>query len=279
MGYNSCTLPIPFNTLEPYPQGYANPWHSLDLIDGTRATGEFVFRGGQSPSPSHADDTTPAPFSYDGKIDPVLLQESNGGGVSDNEGTRAAKSTAPEPSQKRSSHYDLLPDPASEDDDKFDVQTERPAAGRKRRRSAAATSPESEPTKARRVSAGEGMTSIASSLENVAGTMATAMENIATKMQPTSSPDSTNTLTALAEMARLMRPRSPAAPATAHTTDPRTAAIQSIEDDEGFSDDDLASAATCIMTNEGLAKMYLLLKSRGARASLIRSHMHRAGLQ
>jgi hypothetical protein len=90
VGYNSCTLPIPFNTLEPYPQGYANPWHSLDLIDGTRATGEFVFRGGQSPSPSHADDTTPAPFSYDGKIDPVLLQESNGGGVSDNEGTRVS---------------------------------------------------------------------------------------------------------------------------------------------------------------------------------------------
>ncbi|KAN0130266.1 hypothetical protein V8E53_011889 [Lactarius tabidus] len=56
-------------------------------------------------------------------------------------------------------------------------------------------------------------------------------------------------------MARLMRPRSPTAQATTITTDARTAAIQAIEDDEGLSDDDLASAATCIMSNEGLAKM------------------------
>jgi hypothetical protein len=105
------------------------------------------------------------------------------------------------------------------------------------------------------------MSNIASSLENVAGTVATAMENMVTKMHTSSPTDSTNTLATLAEMARLMHPRSPAAPVTTVTTDPCTAAIQSIEEDEGFSDDDLASAATCIMSNESLAKMYLSLKS------------------
>jgi hypothetical protein len=105
------------------------------------------------------------------------------------------------------------------------------------------------------------MSSITNSLETVAGTVATAMENLATKIQPSSSTESTNTLAALAEMARLMCPRSPTAQATTVTTNARTAAIQAIEDDEGLSDDDLASAATCIMSNEGLAKMYLSLKS------------------
>ena len=119
------------------------------------------------------------------------------------------------------------------------------------------------------------MSNIASSLENVAGTVAIAMENIATKMHPPSPSDSTNTLAALA---RLIHPGSSAAPAINLTTDSRTTAIQMIEEDEGFSDDDLASATTCIMSNEGLAKMYVLLKSRGARSSLIRAHMHKGGL-
>lgn len=34
------------------------------------------------------------------------------------------------------------------------------------------------------------------------------------------------------------------------------AAIQLIEENKGFSDDDLALATTCIMSNEGLAKFY-----------------------
>ncbi|KAN0126135.1 hypothetical protein V8E53_015350 [Lactarius tabidus] len=81
------------------------------------------------------------------------------------------------------------------------------------------------------------------------------------KIQPSSSTESTNTLAALAEMARLMCLQSPTTQATTVMTDTHTAAIQVIEDDKGLSDDNLASAATCIMTNEGLAKIYLLLKS------------------
>jgi hypothetical protein len=55
-----------------------------DLIDGTRTTGKFVFQGGQSPTPSHVDEVTPATCLYDGKINPVLLQESK---TYDSEGT------------------------------------------------------------------------------------------------------------------------------------------------------------------------------------------------
>jgi hypothetical protein len=59
----------------------------------------------------------------------------------------------------------------------------------------------------------------------------------------------------------LLLPPMTASPATTVTTDPCTAAIQSIEENKGFSNDDLALAAMCIMSNEGLAKMYILLKS------------------
>ena len=119
------------------------------------------------------------------------------------------------------------------------------------------------------------MSNIASSLENVAGTVAIAMENIATKMHPPSPSDSTNTL---ATLARLIHPGSSAAPAINLTTNSCTTAIQMIEEDEGFSNDDLTSATTCIMSNEGLAKMYVLLKSQGTRSSLIWAHMHKGGL-
>ena len=84
------------------------------------------------------------------------------------------------------------------------------------------------------------------------------MENITMKMHPPSPSDSTNTLAALA---RLIHLGSSAAPAINLTTDSRTTAIQMIEEDEGCSDNDLASAMTCIMLNEGLTKMYVLLKS------------------
>jgi hypothetical protein len=131
-----------------------------------------------------------------------------------------------------------------QDDNKPEIQIEPQVTGHKHCRSAAATLLDSEPTKACRVLAGEGMLSIANSLETVAGTVATAMENLATKIHPPLPSESTNTLAALAEMARLMCLLSPTASATTVTTDARTAAIQSIEDDEGFSDNDLTSAVT-----------------------------------
>lgn len=47
-----------------------------DLIDGTRATGEFAFRAGQTPGPSytrHSSPVTPPGDDFDSRIDPVLL--------------------------------------------------------------------------------------------------------------------------------------------------------------------------------------------------------------
>ena len=73
------------------------------------------------------------------------------------------------------------------------------------------------------------------------------MENIATKKRHPLPTDSTNILVTLA---RLMHPGSPAAPAFAFSADSLTTAIRIVKDDEGFSDDDLALATTCIMSNE-----------------------------
>ena len=67
-----------------------------DLVNGTRATGEYVFRGGQSPTQSN--ESTLAPISYDGQIDPILLQESKNDWESDNEDTRVSPpSSGPRP--------------------------------------------------------------------------------------------------------------------------------------------------------------------------------------
>ena len=67
-----------------------------DLVDGTCATGEYVFRGGQSPTQSN--ESTLAPISYDGQIDPILLQESKNDWESDNEDTRVSPpSSGPRP--------------------------------------------------------------------------------------------------------------------------------------------------------------------------------------
>ena len=51
-----------------------------NLVDGTRATGEFMFRAGQSPGPSytrHSSPATPPGDDFDSRINPVLLGISN----------------------------------------------------------------------------------------------------------------------------------------------------------------------------------------------------------
>ncbi|KAF8259408.1 hypothetical protein EI94DRAFT_1707125 [Lactarius quietus] len=110
------------------------------------------------------------------------------------------------------------------------------------------------------------MTSIATLMDKATESLAEAMTGVAkTLMQP-----------------RAVSPGLPANAATkdAHmtaTTDSRKTAIQIIKEEEGFSDNDLASAANCIISNEELAKMYVSLKSQGARTALIQSHMQRNG--
>lgn len=51
-----------------------------NLIDGTRATGEFAYQAGQTPGPSnnrHSSPATPPGDSFDSQIDPILLGISN----------------------------------------------------------------------------------------------------------------------------------------------------------------------------------------------------------
>ena len=45
------------------------------------------------------------------------------------------------------------------------------------------------------------------------------------------------------------------------TANPHTIAIQQIKEDEGFSDNDLALMANCIMAHKGLTIMYISLRS------------------
>ena len=59
-----------------------------DLFDGTHATGEYVFQGGQSPTQSN--ELTLTPISYNGQINLILLQESKNDWESDNEDTRVS---------------------------------------------------------------------------------------------------------------------------------------------------------------------------------------------
>ncbi|KAF8257354.1 hypothetical protein EI94DRAFT_1818110 [Lactarius quietus] len=146
------------------PKGKALPAKGLpavrqnwDLIDGMCATGAYVFNGGQSPSPPGSP--SPASDSQNDNIDPALMQDD---------------------------HYDPLPDPASKDDDKPTTQTSiKPQDGWKRRRSTAGTLSKGEPKKGRRTSAGKGMTSIATSKDKAAESLAEAMTGVAkTLMQP-----------------------------------------------------------------------------------------------
>ncbi|KAI9459152.1 hypothetical protein BJY52DRAFT_1416190 [Lactarius psammicola] len=76
---------------------------------------------------------------------------------------------------------------------------------------------------------------------------------------------------ALAEVVNAIRP--PALSATTPITDPRNAAMVIVERKEGFSDEDLACAARCIVASAELATTYVVLKSQGARTALIRGTM------
>ncbi|KAI9438869.1 hypothetical protein BJY52DRAFT_1229744 [Lactarius psammicola] len=146
--------------------------------------------------------------------------------------------------------------------------------GRKCTKSAATASSESEPTKAWRISAGEGMSNIATSMDTTAEMLAGgALAGVAQKICSASTSDTTtNTLAgALAEMVNAIR--HPAPSATTPIIDPRSTAMMIIEKEEGFSDEDLACAARCIVASEELATIYVALKSQGARTALIQGRM------
>ncbi|KAI9448729.1 hypothetical protein BJY52DRAFT_1193230 [Lactarius psammicola] len=176
----------------------------------------------------------------------------------------------PGPSKKRPLFDPLT---SSDDDDGVDVQPQAQHTGRKRAKSAATASSGSEPTKARRISAGEGMSNIATSMDSAAETLAGALAGVAQKMCSASTSDTTtNALAgALVEVVNAIRP--PTLSATTPITDPRSAAMVIIEREEGFSDEDLACAARCIVASAELATTYVALKSQGACTALIRGAM------
>ncbi|KAI9432203.1 hypothetical protein H4582DRAFT_1997935 [Lactarius indigo] len=168
-----------------------------------------------------------------------------------------------------SSQFDKVPfhtgEPSTGSDDKADVE-------RKRAESSTASSSGSEPIETQRISTGERMSNIAASMENAAEMLAGALVDLAKNMCPTSASDATlpGALTGVVD------PILPPAPSdTASATDIRTAAMNMIEDEEGFSDNDLACAASCVIANAELARAYIAIKSRGARTALIQGVMER----
>ncbi|KAI9429681.1 hypothetical protein BJY52DRAFT_1423363 [Lactarius psammicola] len=76
---------------------------------------------------------------------------------------------------------------------------------------------------------------------------------------------------ALAEVVNAIRP--PALSATTPITDPCSAAMVIVEREEGFSDEDFACAARCIVASAELATTYVALKSQGTCTALIRGTM------
>ncbi|KAI9434679.1 hypothetical protein H4582DRAFT_1976940 [Lactarius indigo] len=169
-----------------------------------------------------------------------------------------------------SSQFDKIPlhtgEPSTgSDDDKADVERKRPE-------SSAASSSGSEPTETQRISAGEGMSNIAASMESAAETLAGALTDMAKNMSPAPAPDAT----LVGALTGVVDPILPPAPSdTASATDIRTAAMNMIEDEEGLSDNDVACAASCIVANTELARAYIAIKSRGARTALIQGAMER----
>ncbi|KAI9450894.1 hypothetical protein BJY52DRAFT_1419379 [Lactarius psammicola] len=86
------------------------------------------------------------------------------------------------------------------------------------------------------------------------------------------SQNGTNALAgALAAVVNAIRP--PALSATTPITDPHSAAMVIVEREEGFSDEDFACAARCIVASAELVTTYVVLKSQGTHTALIRGTM------
>lgn len=124
---------------------------------------------------------------------------------------------------------------------------------RKRGRSAGTATTGSERRNVRRVSAGEGMSSMATSMNTAATTLANAMTMAASTVLPA--------------------PIASAQPAGAIGNGNLPVAIALIQANEGFSDDDIVDAAECVTANPDLATTYVTLNSSTARSRFIRRMM------
>jgi hypothetical protein len=131
---------------------------------------------------------------------------------------------------------------------------------RKRPRSAGVSTTGIERRNVRRVSAGEGMTTMAGSMSTVASTLADAMQAAASTMRPPNH--------AVALQAAFTQ-----AGPVANTNGGIPMAIAMIEANEGFSDDDLVDAAGCLTADPNLATTYTSIASQSARSRFIRKQM------
>jgi hypothetical protein len=102
---------------------------------------------------------------------------------------------------------------------------------------------------AKRITAGEG-------LANVADSMQAAMTTLATSIATASSGSA---LTA----------RGPT------TVDPKTAAIEAIEQDEGLSDNEFIEVVEMVMNHSDAARVYLAIKAPAARTRFLRSQLNK----
>ncbi|KAH9035534.1 hypothetical protein EDB85DRAFT_2213968 [Lactarius pseudohatsudake] len=144
-----------------------------------------------------------------------------------------------------------------EDDDNEKATTQ--AEKRKRAKSTGASTTQattgSERRNVRRVSAGEGMNSVAGSVTNAAGTLADALAKAVSAIQPPVA--------------------NPIQPANVPSNGSLSFAVALMEANEGFSDDDIATAAECMATDPNIATTYVSLTSRAVRSKFIRSTMEK----
>jgi len=130
------------------------------------------------------------------------------------------------------------------------------SAARKRVRSAGTGTTGAERRNVRRVSAGEGMSSMASSMNVAADTLANAMREVATTLRP-------------AEVA-VGPPRHTSTDANPNVT----VAIALIETNEGLSDNEFSDVAQCITVNPTIATVYVSMNNRTSRSRYIRKQVN-----
>jgi len=199
---------------------------------GTRTTGKYAFRAGQ---PTWSSSTQNAAASASTSHEPVI-DVTDGELDHDNPQSNTNLNTSVN-TPKRSFFEREMGSLISTDDKCADMQLHKGKSVRKR--SAGPSNTRNERRKVRRISAGEGMTALANSME-------TAID----------------LLKDIVSGASQCTPRSEALKIQAQ-------AMEAIEKDEGFSDEDIKDAALVIADNPSTANTYLHVKNKQARKSFL----------
>ncbi|KAH9008954.1 hypothetical protein EDB84DRAFT_1571646 [Lactarius hengduanensis] len=228
-----------------------------DLIDSSRTTGEFVFRGDN-------DNFAINPNLLDISCDMNSSRDRNNSwddeGASENE--TPAEINTPGPSKAASKRLLFDPGPANESievpgEDNDNAKATAQAKKRKHAKSTGASLTQattgSERHNVRHVSAGEGMNSVAGSVTSAAGTLADALAKAVSSIQP--------------PVGNLIQP------ANVIPNESLSFAVALMEVNEGFLDDDIATAAECMATDPNVTTTYVSLTSHTVHSKFIRSTM------